>query len=113
MLVWYERGDGRWEAPAASYRAETRWIEVGGGYAIQQLGGRPFDADYPEEGRRFSVSYRDNVLGDTVLGIRRTMGGAHVLAGSHYESLRHGDRCSNCSDLLFPFPPLSLLYTYF
>jgi hypothetical protein len=75
MLVWYERGDGRWEAPAASYRAERRWIEVGGGYAIRQVGGRPFDADYTDEGRRFSVSYRDNVLGDIMLGVRRTLGG--------------------------------------
>jgi hypothetical protein len=87
-LTW-KGSDGRWDAAAVSFRNETRWIEVNGTYVIEQLGGSTFDTDYAEAGRRFSVTYHGESV--TVLGVRRSLGGARVLAGSHYENL-----CAAC-----------------
>jgi len=81
-LVWKDCSDGQWRAPAVSFRDGARWIEVGGTYVIEQLGGSAFTADYRDEGRRFSVTYQ-NGGSITVLGICRTIGGAHVLTEAH------------------------------
>jgi hypothetical protein len=89
-LVWKDCSDGQWRAPAVSFRDGARWIEVGGTYVIEQLGGSAFTADYRDEGRRFSVTYQ-NGGSITVLGICRTIGGAHVLTEAHY-----GCICAAC-----------------
>jgi hypothetical protein len=78
-LVWHDDGDGKWRAPAASFREETRWIEVSGEYVIRQLGG-------DIASRRFSVAHQTE-MGSTMLGIRGTLGGAHKLAEDHYGRL--------------------------
>jgi hypothetical protein len=84
-LVWHEQGNGKWRAPAASFRDGRRWIEIAGEYGIEQLEGSSV-TDYAEAGRRFSIAYRTET-GSTMLGIRHTLGAAHKLAEDHYGRL--------------------------